>query len=245
LYLQELEKKGEFFPVPRQGYFGIVTPPPLLQFFTFNWGSSPFLACQHYTYRFTGNMVLKNYEYRYCKYYRELEKKGEPIPAPTAVSYYHLLDESFHTTTSQLIGRDLYKDLPKPTAYEKFLANAIAHMMQLNFLNGLCSGIPAVFLGDAFFMPFYYKLLCSPLFNMSSSEALYWMEKCFCHEHEGFHVGIKYHQRLLQELIRFFSSIDYLWPINRELRLMTSRGSISHALQSNIKAFRQFSSSVA
>lgn len=210
LYLQELEKKSEFFPVPRQGYFGIVTPPPLLQFFTFNWGSSPFLACQHYTYRFTGNMVLKNYEYRYSKYFRELEKKGESIPAPTAVSYYHLLDESFHTTTSQLIGRDLYKDLPKPTAYEKFLANAIVHMMQLNFLNGLCSGIPAVFLGDRFFMPFYYKLLCSPLFNMSSSEALYWMEKCFCHEHEGFHVGIKYHQRLLQGLSGFFSNIDYL-----------------------------------
>lgn len=116
--------------------------------------------------------------------------------------------------------------------------------MQLNFLNGLCSGIPAVFLGDPFFMPFYYKLLRSPLFNMSSSEALYWMEKCFCHEHEGFHVGVKYHQRLLQELLRFFSSLDYLWPSNRELRLMASRGSISDALQNNIKAFQKFSASV-
>ena len=209
----------------------------MLQFFTLNWGSSPIYACQHYTYRFTGNLVLKNYEYRYHKYYRELEKKGEFIPAPTAVSYYHLLDESFHTTTSQLIGRDLYKDFPQPTAYEKFLANAIAHIMQLNFLNGLCSGIPAVFLGDGFYMPFYYKLLRSALFNMSNKDALYWMEKCFCHEHEGFHVGVKYHKRLLQELLRFSSSLEYLNPNNRELRLMASRGSISNALQNNIKAF--------
>ena len=243
-YLQELEQKDEFFPIPTQGYFGIVTPQPLLQFFTFNWGSSPFMACQHYTYRYTGNMVLKNYEHEYFKYFKKLEKKGEFIPTPTAVSYYHLLDESFHTTTSQLIGRDLYKEFPKPTAYEKLIANANIRAMQLNFLNGLCSGIPAVFLSDSFFMPYYYKLLRSPVFNLSPPEALHWMEKCLCREHEGFHVGMKYHQRLLKGLRRFFNNLDYLGSANRDLNLMESRGSINSAIQSNVKAFQQFSQSV-
>jgi hypothetical protein len=80
---------------------------------------------------------------------------------------------------------------------------------------------------------------------MSAQEALQWMEKCLCHEHEGFHVNLKYHQRLLSDLRRFFDDIDYLWPVNREMRIMASGGSISKAIQSNIKTFKQFSRSVA
>ena len=244
-YLQQLEAKNEFFPIPTTGYFGIATPQPLLQLFTFNWGSSPFLACQHYSYRFTGNMVLKNYEYQYFKHFKELDKKGEFIPAPTAVSYYHLLDESFHTTTSQIVGRDFYQDFPAPNAYEKFLANVIIYVMQLNFLRGLCIGLPAVFMGDPFYLPFYYKLLRSPVFDFSPQEALHWLEKNLCQEHQGLHSALKYHQQLLKDLRRFFSSLDYLWPSNRELRLMASQGSISRTLETNRQALQKFSQTVA
>lgn len=244
-YLRKLEAEGEFFPIPTTGYFGIATPRPLLQLFTFNWGSSPFLACQHYSYRFTGNMVLKNYEYQYFKRFKELDKKGEFIPVPTAVSYYHLLDESFHTTTSQILGRDFYQDFPAPNPYEIFLANIIIYVMQMNFLNGLCTGIPAVFMGDPFYLPFYYKLLRSPVFDFSPPEALHWLEKNLCQEHEGFHTALKYHQRLLKDLRRFFSNLDYLWPANRELRLMASKGSLNHALEANRKAFQEFAQTVA
>ncbi|MEW5860130.1 MAG: hypothetical protein AB1861_22550, partial [Cyanobacteriota bacterium] len=61
---------------------------------------------------------------------------------------------------------------------------------------------------------------------------------------EGFHLTLKYHQRLLSDLRRLFEPIDYLWSVNREMRLMASGGSISKAITSNIKAFEQFSQSV-
>lgn len=244
-YLRELEQKGESIPAQTTGLLGQLAPRPVLQFFTLNCGSSPFLACLFYVTRFMANMLIKNYEYRYSHYYKELEKQGEFIPDPLAVSHYHLLDEAFHTTTSQLIAQDLYKDFPKPTAYEKFLANLTIYKSQKVALSGLSGGIPAIFRTDADFMLSFYRLLQSPVFNMSSQEALQWLEKCLCQEHEGFHLTLKYHHRLLTDMRRLFEPIDYLWPVNRELRLMASGGSINKAIQNNSKAFEQFSRSVA
>lgn len=244
-YLRELEDKGEPIPAQTTGLLGQLGPRPFLQFFTLNCGSSPFLACLFYVTRFMANMLIKNYEYRYSLYYRELEKKGKFIPTPVAVSHYHLLDEAFHTTTSQLIAQDLYKDFPKPTAYEKFLANWTIYRSQVVGLSGLSAGMPAIFRNDETFILSFYRLLQSPVFGMSSQEALEWLQKCLCQEHEGFHVTLKYHERLVGDLRRLFEPIDYLWSINREMSVMASGGSMEKAIQNNIKAFEQFSKSVA
>ncbi|GAB1544682.1 hypothetical protein NUACC21_73580 [Scytonema sp. NUACC21] len=243
-YLRQLDEKGEPIPAQTTGLLGQLAPKPLLQYFTLNCGTSPFLACVFYVARFMANMLIKNYEYRYSHYYRELEKKGEFIPTPIAVSHYHLLDEAFHTTTSQLIAQELYKDFSKPTAYEKFIANLTIYRAQIVGLNGLSGGIPAIFRSDDAFILSFYRLLQSPVFNMSAPEALEWLEKCLCQEHEGFHVTLKYHDRLLTDLRRLFEPIDYLWSVNREMSVMAKGGSINKALQSNIKAFNQFSKSV-
>ncbi|MDM3847803.1 MAG: hypothetical protein PT118_00445 [Aphanizomenon gracile PMC644.10] len=243
-YLQELETKGAVIP-PVKGYIASSVPQSFHKILTFNWGSSPFLACQHYTYRFTANLALKNYEYRYTKYFRDLEKNGEFIPAPTAISYYHLLDESFHTTTSQLISRDMYKDFSQPTAYEKLISNVIMSMIQRGLLGELSGGMMSGFRGDSQFLSYYYKLMRSRIFDMSHQEAIHWLEKCLCQEHEGFHLNTKYHQRLHNDLCRFTSNLEYLWPINREMKIMASGGSIDNAIQSNKKAVQKFSASVA
>jgi hypothetical protein len=244
-YLRELEQKGEAIPAQTTGLLGQLAPRPLLQYFTLNCGSSPFLACLFYVTRFMANMLIKNYEYRYSQYYRDLERKGEFIPAPLAVSHYHLLDEAFHTTTSQLIAQDLYKDFAKPTAYEKFLANITIYRSQSVGLSGLSGGMPAIFRNDADFMLSFHRLLQSPVFNMSAQDSFYWLEKSLCHEHDGFHLTMKYHQRLLTDLRRLFDPIDYLWATNREMRVMASGGSIEKAIQSNTKSFAQFSRSQA
>lgn len=244
-YLRDLEEKGEGIPAQMTGLLGQLGPKPVLQFFTLNCGTSPFLACLFYVTRFMANMLIKNYEYDYVQYYRELEKSGSFIPTPTAVSYNHLMDEAFHTTTSQLIAQDLYKDFGKPTAYEKFLANLTIYKAQSVALSGLSGGLPAIFRSDDTFILSFYKLLQSPVFNMSQEEALQWLEKCLCQEHDGFHLTLKYHQRLLTDLRRLLNPIDYLWPVNREMRVMASGGSINKAIQQNVKAFEQFSRSVA
>ncbi|HEY9697895.1 MAG TPA: hypothetical protein V6D10_11570 [Trichocoleus sp.] len=244
-YLKSLEQKGEPIPAQTTGLLGQIAPRSFLQFFTLNCGTSPFLACVFYVTRFMANMLLKNYEYRYVQYYRDLEKKGEFIPTPTAVSYNHLMDESFHTTTSQLIAQDLYKDFSKPSAYEKFVANLTIYRAQKVGLSGLSGGLPAIFRNDTPFMLSFYRLLQSPIFDMSSQEALEWVEKSTCQEHEGFHINLKHHHRLLTDLRWHFDQLDYLWPVNREVKIMAAGGSIEKAIQENTEVFQQFAKSVA
>lgn len=244
-YSTFLEEKGsQSIPTTAGGLAGVTASPSLFKFFTLSWGSSPFLAAQYYSARMIANMSLKAYEHNYFKYFRDLDKQGEFIPVPTAISYYHMLDESFHTTMSQVISQEVYKDFAKPTAYEKFLANTIIYLTQKGLLGGLSGGIPATFRNDASFMLSFYRLLRSPLFDMSPSDAMHWMDKCLCREHEGFHANFQHHQRLLSDFRRFFSKLDYLSPVNREMQIMADGGSIEKAIRQNVKAFKQFSDSL-
>ncbi len=242
-YLQEQDNRS--IPTTSGGLAELTGSPTAFKFFTLNWGSSPFLASQYYAVRMIANMSLKTYEHQYFKLFKKLEKTEASIPAPTAVSYYHLLDESFHTTMSQVIAQELYRDFAQPTAYEKFVANLTIYLAQKGVLGGLSGGLPAVFRDDADFFLSFYRLLQSPLFEMSSKDALHWMEQCLCREHEGFHLNLKYHQRLLGEFCRFFARLDYLWAVNREMRIMASGGQIDRALKNNIKSWQRFSRQIA
>lgn len=244
-YLRAIDEKGLAIPAQTTGLLGQIAPKPFLKFFTLNCGSSPFIACVFYATRFMANMLLKNYEYRYVRFHRRLEKQGQFIPAPTAVSTYHLMDEAFHTTTSQLIAQDLYKAFPKPTAYEKWIANMTICRAQAVALSGLSGGLPAIFRSDASLIPSYYQLLRSPIFNFTPQESLQWLERCLCFETDGLHENLKYHQRLRNDLRRHFEPMDYLWPINRDVRVMAAGGSVEKAVKNNIQAFKQFKESVA
>ncbi|NEQ85370.1 MAG: hypothetical protein F6K26_36230 [Moorea sp. SIO2I5] len=245
-YLEELVQRNEPIPGHAEGIMGRLAPRQMQPFFAYNWGSSPFFSCQYYTMRYIANANLKNKEYSYFKYFKDLHKGSEFIPTPTAISHFHLLDESFHTTISQTIARDLYKDFSPPTAYEKFVANMAIYMMQHNVLSGISCIFPSECVTDEpLFMLLCYKILRSPIFGMSSDEALNSMQQSLCQENEGFHVTLKYHQRLLSDLRRFFNDIDYLWPVNREMRLMDSAANIDRAIQANIKTFKQFAKAVA
>jgi hypothetical protein len=243
-YLNELEKKNLFLPGPRTGILRVF-PRYLLRLFTLSWGSSSFLASQYYSFRYIANMMLKTVELDYTRHFRQLERMGEFIPAPTAVSRYHLLDESFHTTTSRLIAQDLYKDFAKPTDYEKFMGNLSIYTTQKGLLSGLSGGLPAIFQDDSWFMLAYYRLLRGPLFEMSVRDSLHWLEKCMCHEHEGFHVNLKYHQRFSSQLSDFFGSFDYMWPVNREMRILSAGGSIARATKKNSEFLKHFAESVS
>jgi len=244
-YLKELEKKNEFLHVPTDGVLRQFPFRRLtMQLLTLSFGTSPFLASHYYALRLVANMMLKNWEYNYVLYFRNLKKNAEFIPTPTSISYFHFLDESFHTTISKTIAQDMYKFFPKPTAYERFVANISLYLMQLN-LKGISGVIPYRFIEDDLgLMFFFYQLLQTSLFDMSASEALYWLEKCFCQEHDGFHMTSNYHQHFLPSLRQLFDRIEYLWPVNNEMRLMASADNIDKAIQSNIKAFKQFSTFV-
>lgn len=249
-YLCQVEDKSPYIlRAPTSGMLGrsLEFSLPFQSFFSFNWGSgSPFMACQFYTIRIIANLYLKNMEHGIVKYYRTLKNEGDFIPAPTAVSHYHFLDEAFHTTISQMLAKDLYREFTKPTAYERFIANTSVYMMQRGTLGGLSGVLPhRYFSDDVTVMELLYRLLIGPVFNMSAGEALYWMRLCLCQEHDGFHLASRNRQNLLSDLQRFFQPVDYLWPLNREMKVMAKRGSIDKALQQNRTTFDQFSRSVA
>ena len=242
-YLQEIEQKGEKIGGHTTGLLSKVGSKAFLQFFAFNCGKSPFLGTVFYATRYMANMLLKNFEYRYCQYYRSLEKSREAIASPTTIAYYHLMDEAFHTTTSQVIAQYMYRDF-SPTPYEKFFANVVIYRAQKAILSGLSGSMVSVFRSDGIFIPFYYALLQTPLFGMTSQEALMWLEKSLCQEHEGFTLNLKYHQQLLSEIRRVFDTMDYLWPVNRELSLMGQGGNLSKALQTNQRDLREFAHAI-
>lgn len=242
-YLRELELDCRSIPGSAGGFWGRgLAPDSRLRFLTFNWGGSPFMACQYYALRYIANMVVKSVELTIYKYFKKLEKQGEFIPTPTEICYYHFLDEAFHTTTSLFLGRDLYKEFSKPTAYEKFIANWTIYLIQKNLHNGISGASPVFISKDNFsMMSFVQKILKSPIFGMSDTEALHWMQQCFTQEHQGFHSAMKCHQNLLSNIRRFSEELDYLLPVNREMRLMAGAGSIEKALRNNHQTFKQFS----
>ena len=242
-HLQELERKDNFPPAFSTGFMGEgLAPRALLQFFSFNWGRSPFLASHYYTLRFMANLGLKHTEHSNCRYFRKLQKQQEYIPAPTAVAYYHFLDEAFHTTTSRFMARELYKDFPQPSAYEKFVANLAFYRLQNQIWGDLSAVVPDRHRPDDFsVMSFVYKILQSDIFGMNTKDALYWLEQCLCQEHQGLHQNVKFHQSLLHEFRRTFSSLDYLWSVNREMTPMANGGKIEDAVKGNTKTFQQFS----
>ncbi len=246
-YLKDLESRSSVIPAPSSGFYRgkSTVSQSLMRFFILSWGSSPFLASQYYNVRYMANLLLKNREHRIFRYCRKLQQQQSFVPAPTAVSYYHLLDESFHTTISQLIGSEFYREFPKPTAYEKWVANLSIYLVQYNALQGLSAGMPGLYLkDDQFFMEFLYNLLQQPLFGCSAEDALHWLEQSFCHEHEGLHVSALWHRRLLNEHRRFFDKFDYLWPVNREMQVMASGGNIGQVLIQNRKNLQRFQHAV-
>ena len=245
-YLAELERKNQSIPVPTYGIAGQTGSEVLLRFFTINFGLSPFLASQSFSVRLLSNILVKAQEHCYSKYFLELDKRGETPPIPTSISRYHFLDESFHLAISQAIGVGMPQDFPPPSQYEKFVGNQIFHNVQKNLLSGLSGVLPSRFVPDTCnFMMFFYKILRSPIFAFSAEDALYWLERCFCNDHEGFQVTLKYHKRLLAEMRRIFSPLDYLQPANREFRVMVAGGSLERTLQRNQQTFQQFSRSLA
>jgi hypothetical protein len=237
-FLQLHESSGKPIPVQPAGLLGQVVPASLSKMMTLSFGASPFSACFFYGIRYLANLLLKNYEHSYFQHYRNLDQAGAFIPAPTAISYYHMLDESFHTTTSQLISQDLYREFTRPTPYEQLMANLIFYRGQQMMLSGLSAVMPGVFRNDSTFLLPLYQILRSSLFGMAHQDAVHWLEQSLCQEHEGLHVNLKYQKKLLVTMRHAFLPLTYLWPANRELSLMAAGASIQKSLKSNRRCFK-------
>ena len=244
-HLHSLEQTNRFImKAPTAGMLGRSIGPslPLQSFYGFSWGTgSAFMACQFYTIRMIANLYLKNMEHAIAKFAKSLENKQQRVPAPTAISRYHFLDEAFHTTISRLLARDLYKEFSAPTLYERTVANSILLKMQKGTLGGLSTVLPHRYFADDFvIIELLYQLLKSPVFGFSEPDAKHWLEQCLCTEHDGVHTAAANRSRLLKELRDFFIDVDYLWAVNRDMGAMSQRGAVESALTQNQRTLKRF-----
>lgn len=198
---------------------------------------SAFIASQYFTVRglrtLNGKMVQQKLSHFYHK-----SSEQDQLPIPSAISYYHYMDESFHFNSSCIIGHDVVNSLPNPTAYEKLVGNMSILGCQKdhsNFsvvVNGLFWYEPALF------EPIY-RILRSNIFNMDHNEAMNMMERCFCKENEAVHDSFSTMTLAIESYKKFLDPLDYVNEKNKDLSLMRKMN-IEKYLSKNQRAMSRF-----
>lgn len=196
-----------------------------------------FIACQYFTVRGLRTLNGKIVQHQLSQYYSKHHDK-ENAPIPSKISYHHFLDESYHFNSSSIIGHDILGYLKPPTAFERKVANMglIGTQKDHSHFNVCVNGIfwyePALF-------EKIYEIMRTPIFNLSHREALEMMWKCFCEENDGVHHSFETFQTARESYIQYVSDLDYVSPINREMRLM-KQTSIQSYLQENRTKMKKF-----
>ncbi|MGB3533212.1 MAG: P-aminobenzoate N-oxygenase AurF [Microcoleaceae cyanobacterium] len=179
-----------------------------------------FLACQYFTVRGLRTLNGKIVQHQLSRYSQHYSDKNK-IPIPTQISYYHFLDESFHFNSSTIISQDIIKCLPKPTTFEKTVANLGIKGCQQDHYN-FSVAINGIFWYDPALYSAIYQVLTSSIFSMSDLEAKEMIQACFTEESEGLYKSHKTHQEAIESYKVYLESLDYIWPINREMSFMSS-----------------------
>ena len=179
-----------------------------------------FIASQYFTVRGMRTLNGKMVQQKLSQFYAKSEDQ-ENSPIPSAISYFHFMDESYHFNSSCIVGHDVVQCLPKPTGFESFVGNlgiAGCQKDHSNFsavVNGLFWYEPATFKA-------VYKLLRSSIFNMEHNEAISMMESCFCQENEGVRISSETHRTAIESYKKFLDPLDYINESNRNLKLMSA-----------------------
>ena len=199
---------------------------------------SAFIASQYFTVRGLRTLNGKMVQHKLSQFYAK-HPDQESAPIPSAISYYHFMDESYHFNSSCLIGTEVIDALPPPTKFERFVGNLSIkgcqrdHSNYSAVVNGLFWYEPATFKA-------VYKVLRSDIFNMGHQEALAMMQRCFAEENDGNLASHKMHQTAIESYKRFLEPLDYVNRENKELDLMR-QSSFERYLATNRRALSSFS----
>ncbi|MEL6880413.1 MAG: P-aminobenzoate N-oxygenase AurF, partial [Cyanobacteria bacterium J06607_10] len=149
------------------------------------------------------------------------------------ISHYHFMDESFHFNSSTLISQEVIRELPKPTTFERQVANLGIrgcqkdHSMFSVVING-------IFWQDAALYKTVYRLLRSPLFGLSHQATKQMMHRCFAQESEGLHNSYTTHQEAVMAYQAYVEPLEYVWSTNRQMTTMSAA-----SIEAYLKAQKQ------
>lgn len=200
---------------------------------------SPFLGSQYLLIRGLRTLNGKIVQHKLSQHYAGHPDRAS-APVPAAISWYHFSDESFHFNTSRIVGVEVPRVLPKPTAFERWVVNrGVAGCQRDHYhfsvaINGIFWYDPALF--DAI-----YRVLRSPAFGLDHEGAMRMVQRCFCEDSEGLQAAARTHAEAVESYRRFVEPINWLTPENLEMRHMARNG-VERYLRTNRRAFVRFNS---
>lgn len=208
-----------------------------IQAFTLLSSSNAFLGSQYLLVRGLRTLNGKLIQHQLSEYYARHPQK-DSAPLPSAISYWHFMDESFHFNTSRLVGLEVPRSLAAPTAFERWVVNrGVAGCQRDHFhfsvvVNGIFWYDPAAF-------AVIYKLFRSPVFAMDHGEAIEMMRACFTRDSEGLEWAAATHRTAADSYRAFVEPVAWLNRGNKDMAVMRGN-SAPRSLERNRRALAAF-----
>jgi hypothetical protein len=194
-----------------------------------------FIGCQYFTVRgirtLNGKMIQHGLAQVALK-----AKDRDATPIPSRVSLYHFMDESFHFNSSRILTHDVIHSLRKPTRFESWVANRALTGCQRDHFN-VSVAIKGIFWYEPALLPTIERILRSPLFGMSTSEAKQMMWECFAEETDGLRESFRIHDEAVESYKAYLDPLAYVSRDNRTMAIM-SRNNVARHLAENRRALK-------
>ena len=208
-----------------------------LQAFMLMSTSNAFLGSQYLLIRGLRTLNGKLIQHRLGEFYRDHPDRVH-APVPSAISWYHFLDESFHFHTSRVVGLEVPRSLARPTRFEKWLVNrGVAGCQRDHFHFSV--GVNGIFWYDPATFPVIYRLFRSKIFGMDHGQAMQMLAACFTQDSEGLQAAAQTHRLAADSYCAFVEGVAHLDPRNREMRLMRANDA-GRYLSQNRRALARF-----
>jgi hypothetical protein len=212
-----------------------------LQAFGLLSAGNTFLACQYFTVRGVRTLNGKLVQHKLSQFYQN-HPSPESASIPSKISFYHFMDESFHFNSSTLISHEVIHCLKPPTPFEQAVANLGIWGCQKDHYP-FSVAVNGIFWHDPALYSKINQLLRSPVFGMKNLEAQDMLCRCFTEESEGLHRSLRTHQEAAASYQAYLEPLSYIWPRNRDMRLMRSN-SLSRYLTVQRRAVQTFISHI-
>lgn len=178
-----------------------------------------FLSSQYMLIRGLRTLNGKLVQQRLSKYYSQSQNR-ETLPIPSAISYYHFMDESHHFNTSKIIGLEVTNSLPPPTKFEKWIVNQAVQGCQKDHFH-FSPVVNGIFWYDPAIFKTIYTLFRSKHFEMDDQEAKEMLKKCFAEDNEGIQRAKETHAIAAASYKAFVEEVDHLSAKNKEMHLLS------------------------
>jgi hypothetical protein len=199
--------------------------------------SNGFLGSQYLLIRGLRTLNGKLIQHQLGQFYRNHPDQAN-APVPSAISWYHFLDESFHFHTSRVVGLEVPRSLPAPTAFEKWVVNRGVAGCQRDHLN-FSVIVNGIFWYDPAAYAVIYRLFRSKVLGMDHGQAMQMLAACFTQDSEGLRVAESTHRTAADSYCAFIEPVPHLNAHNKEMRRMRA-GNAQRYLQRNRRALARF-----